>query len=101
MAFLISFGCIGLVAVPMIIMFLVGGVDLKHRLGGTFITLGLWLFMSFSIVFSAWRNEEVWNDGYCDCGYHWELAGATRSKQGSVTKYYFCPNCHSEIEIGN
>jgi hypothetical protein len=44
-------------------------------------------------------NEELWNDGYCKCGHHWELKGATKVKNGGTTKYYACPNCFEEIEI--
>ena len=44
-------------------------------------------------------NKELWNDGYCECGHHWELKGATKIKNGGTTKYYACPNCFEEIEI--
>lgn len=50
-------------------------------------------------VGQAKSNQKKWNDGYCECGHHWELKGATKIKNGTTTKYYACPNCFEEIEI--
>lgn len=50
-------------------------------------------------VIQANVNQKVWNEGYCECGHHWELKGATKVKNGGTTKYYACPNCFKEIEI--
>ena len=50
-------------------------------------------------VIQANINQKAWNEGYCECGTHWELKGATKVKNGSTTKYYACPNCFEEIEI--
>ena len=50
-------------------------------------------------VLQAKHNQEVWNNGYCECGGHWELKGATRVKNGATTKYYACEKCYEEIKI--
>ena len=42
-------------------------------------------------------KKAEWNGGMCDCGTHWELRGAAKSRTGTETKYYACPNCHREI----
>ena len=96
--FWISFGLLGFICMPFIIMFLVCGVDTSHKLGGTIVILLVWLMLAGGITLHTMSRADSWNDGYCDCGTHWELRGAAKSKTGTETKYYACPNCHAEIE---
>ena len=97
MEFCIIFGILGLVGVPFIILFLVGGVDLKHKLGGALVVLMFWLLAAGGLTLDSKGKQEAWNGGYCECGTHWELRGATKSRTGNETKYYQCPNCYAEI----
>lgn len=96
--FLISFGVIGLAFIPCILMFLIGGADKKHKIVGTIVCVFLWLFVSGVICIKAETNEKTWNNGYCECGTHWELVGVSKTHNlDSATKYYICPNCYAEI----
>ena len=97
MIFWISFGFFGLICVPLIIMFLVCGVDLKHKLGGAIAVLIFWFIVAGGFTLDSLGKKDAWNGGYCDCGTHWELRGATKSRTGTETKYYSCPNCYAEI----
>ena len=63
------------------------------------ITLAIILVAVGGAILQAITNQEVWNEGYCECGTHWELKGVAKAKNGSTTKYYDCPNCFEEIEI--
>ena len=63
------------------------------------LTLVLVLIAIGGAIVQAKINQGLWNNGYCECGYHWELKGATKVKNGNTTKYYACPNCFEEIEI--
>ena len=97
-AAIIAFGCLGIVFGMIAVMFLVCGADRKHKIVGALVCIGFWLLMSGGIYLDASHDADVWNDGYCECGGHWELAGATRTKSGQTIKYYSCPNCYAEIE---
>jgi hypothetical protein len=97
--FLLAFGLLGLICVPFIIMFLVYGEDLSHKLVGAIVILLVWLILAGGITLDAMNKADSWNDGYCDCGTRWELRGATKSRTGTETKYYACPNCHAEIKL--
>lgn len=46
----------------------------------------------------AKMNEEIWNDGICDCGGQYELVSVTKSRMGSKTFYYLCDDCQTCIE---
>ena len=92
------FGIFGIICVPIILMFLIGGVDWKHKLGGSLVVLIFWFLFAFGLFFEAKGKAEAWNNGYCECGAHWELVGVAKSHStSSTTKYYACPNCHAEI----
>lgn len=97
--FWITFGFFGLLAVPLVIMFLTCGVDLKHKLGGSLAVLVFWFLISAGLAFDSAAKKEKWNDGYCECGEHWTLAGASKSRNGTETKYYRCDNCYNEITM--
>lgn len=95
--FMITFFGFGLAFVPFILLFLIGGVDLKHKLGGASAILIFWLIASVGLTFESEGKENAWNGGYCECGQHWELEAVAKSRHGSTTKYYVCPNCYAEI----
>ena len=97
-AAIIAFGCLGIVFGMMAVMFLVCGADKKHKIIGALVCVGFWLLMSGGLYLDASLDADAWNGGYCECGTHWELAGATTTKHGQTIKYYSCPNCYAEIE---
>ena len=95
---IIAFGVLGLIFGMIAVMFLVCGADWKHKIIGALVCIGFWLLMSGGIYLDASLDADVWNDGYCECGAHWELRGVSESRNGTTTKYYACPNCYAEIE---
>lgn len=101
MNFWIIFGLFGLMAVPCIAMFVVCGADIQHKVGGAIVCVVFWFLVSGGLYFQEVGNAERWNDGFCECGTHWELKGVTKTKMGSETKYYSCPECYKEIEINH
>jgi hypothetical protein len=97
--FWFTFGFFGLLCVPLIIMFLVCGADRKHKLGGAIAVIIFWVAFSGGLWLDGKGKADKWNNGYCECGTHWELRGATKSRNGVETKYYVCENCYKEIQI--
>jgi hypothetical protein len=101
MNFIIIFAVVGLFAIPSIALFLICGANKSNKIWGTVTTVIFWMLLTVAIWGQNKTNTEVWNNGYCDCGTHWELTAVTRSYRGSETKYYVCPDCHTEIEINH
>lgn len=99
MGFWITFGFFGLLFVPLAIMFICCGATAKNKIGGAIFCLVFWILFAGGLTLDTLNKEAKWNNGYCDCGTHWELRGASKSRNGTVTKYYVCENCHIEIEI--
>ena len=99
MNFWITFAFFGLIAIPLIIVLLICGANLKYKLGGAFAVLVFWFILAGSLTLDASIKEERWNGGFCECGEHWTLAGGSKSRNGTETKYYRCDNCHNEITI--
>lgn len=99
MEFLITFGFFGLMFLPLMLMFIFEGADIQHKVGGAIFSLAFWILISGALYFQEEGNAERWNDGYCECGTHWELKGVNKSRNGTETKYYACDNCFKEIEI--
>ena len=97
-AFIIAFGVLGIIFGMLAVMFLVCGVDWKHKIIGALVCIGFWLLMSGGIYLDVSIDAKAWNGGYCECGAHWELKGVSESLHGNTTKYYSCPNCYAEIE---
>ena len=95
--FWMTFGLFGLICVPFILMFLLCGVNWQHRIGGALVVLFFWLLISVGLTLDEKGKADEWNNGYCECGTHWELRGATKSRTGNETKYYACPKCYAEI----
>lgn len=92
------FAVYGLVAIPCICLFAVSAATKKDKRNGIIAVCIFWVLLSVACWSNFNANTEKWNDGYCECGTHWELVGASQGR-GSKTKYYVCPNCYAEIEI--
>lgn len=92
----------GLIFLPVMLLFIIGGVDLKHKLGGALVCFGFWAIMSLGLWATAEGNKTAWNNGLCpECEQHWELVAVTKTRNGSTTKYYTCPECYKEIQINS
>lgn len=99
MNYWITFGVCGLFIIPFIVMAVSLGNTVKGKIKIAIICLVFWVFISGAIWAQSVSETEKWNDGFCECGAHWELKGVTKTKMGSKTKYYSCPECYKEIEI--
>lgn len=99
MEFWITFGILGFFGLPMVLMFIICGVDAKHKIGGTAFILAFWFLTAGALYGQEKGNHERWNDGHCPCGAHWELSAVDKSRNGTEHKYYTCPDCYKEIEI--
>lgn len=99
MNYMVIFAIFGLFAIPCMVLALACADTIKGKIKGMIVCLVLWAFVSGAFCLQATINAENWNDGFCECGAHWELEGVTKSRMGSVTKYYVCPECYAEIEI--
>ena len=97
-AVIITFGCFGVLFGSIALMFIICGVDAKHKIWGAVISLLLGAMFACGLYFDGMAKNDAWNGGYCECGAHWELSGATRTKSGQTIKYYSCPDCYAEIE---
>ena len=98
--FLICLIGFGLLAIPCLILAISFGDTWREKLFGCAVICVIWLTMSVGCAFGHDVNAEKWNGGYCKCGTHWELRGASQYRT-SHTKYYVCPECHAEIEINH
>lgn len=99
MNFWIIFGMVGLIAVPLLILFACAGVDSAEKGVGVGLALVFWFVLAGGIYLQNKDNSEQWNNGFCECGQHWELRAVTRTRNGTERKYYVCPDCYIEIEI--
>ena len=95
---LVVFGITGIIFIPLILTFLFCGVDKAHKIGGAIAVALIWIVLALGLFYECEANEEAWNNGFCECGTHWELKGVSKDR-GFETKYYACPNCYTEIEI--
>lgn len=98
MNFWIVFALFGTIGIPCLVLTIYLGEDWKGKLFGCGVILVLWLTVACGCFFGCNTNADKWNDGYCQCGTHWELRGASEYRS-SHTKYYVCPNCYAEIEL--
>ena len=98
--FLICLIGFGVLAAPCIAIAISFGDTWKEKLFGCAVTCVICLILTIGCSFAEDANAEKWNGGFCECGTHWELRGASQYRS-SHTKYYVCPDCHAEIEINN
>ena len=101
MDYWIIFAVFGLVAIPCIVVAISCGDTIKGKIKGAIICLVFWVLVSTVIYGQSVSNAKKWNNGFCECGTHWELKSVTKIKNGSETKYYSCPKCYEEIEINH
>ncbi len=99
MTFWIIFGVIGLFTLPMVLIFAHCGIDVKTKIFGSLVVLAFLVVFSGGLYFQEQDNNEKWNNGFCECGQHWELNAVSKTRNGTETKYYTCPNCYKEIQI--
>ena len=91
MNFWIIFAVCGLFAIPCVVMFATCGATRKIQINGAIVCVIFWFIVSGAMWAQDTANEENWNGGYC----------VTRTRNGSETKYYACPECFAEIEINH
>ena len=95
---IITFVFFGVASCSMALMFIICAADTKTKVWGAIISFALGALFACCLCFDGMAKNDAWNGGYCECGAHWELAGATRTKSGQTIKYYSCPDCYAEIE---
>lgn len=71
----------------------------KDIIVGSLVCVILWVFISGIMSSPTPVNVDVWNNGFCECGTHWELVGVSHSRTNGTVKYYSCSECYNEIEI--
>lgn len=72
----------------------------KGVIVGIIVTLIFGLIFGGGIYLDEASRAEKWNGGYCpDCEVHWTPYGASDRAMGSKHKYYYCEECHKEIEL--
>lgn len=96
--FITIFIILSIIGAPMLVVFVCVAEGAKEKLCKGLIILGIWLVLSLALLLNKNENSEKWNNGFCQCGAHWELETVT-SRAGTKTKYYSCPNCYTEIEL--
>ena len=57
-----------------------------------------WILASVGIWAANEGKKDRWNDGFCECGTHWELRGGSENRHHR-RKYNVCPNCYAEITM--
>ena len=99
MNYWIFFIVYGLLAIPCIAMAISFGDTIKEKIKRAGVGFVFLILVSVAMWGQSVSNAEKWNGGFCECGAHWELKGASKSRTGGETKYYSCPECYEEIEI--
>ena len=80
------------------VMFFIFGDDWKTKILGTLVCMLISFAITGCACLNAYQKAQEWNGGFCECGGVWELRGVTKSHaNSSVTRYYVCPECHTEI----
>ena len=98
--FWVTFLFFSIFAIPMIITIITMMDTIKQKIAGVLFVVFFWFATAGCCCGVSLNNADKWNDGYCKCGTHWELKGASQYRS-SHTKYYACPNCYAEIEINH
>lgn len=90
-----------LFAIPGVAICLYFGDTIKDKISNIIVLVVVAVAMTSILLHQDKVNAEKWNSGYCECGTHWELQSVTRTKMGTETEYYTCPNCYKEIKINH
>lgn len=88
-------GIFGLLA----LMFIICGVDAKHKIGGAVFCIALGVLMIGGTLLEAKADQNAWNGGQCSkCGGEWSLVAVSRSHNTSSSTYYYeCEDCRNTI----
>ena len=95
---IVSLILFGIVAIMLGVLFFIGAETKKSKLIVVIACVIAWLLCAFGVWGSAMLDANEWNNGYCECGGQWQPYGVSESRYGATTKYYYCPNCYTEIE---
>ena len=95
---IVSLILFGIVAIMLGALFFIGAETKKSKLIVVIACVIAWLLCAFGVWGSAMLDANEWNNGYCECGGQWQPYGVSESRYGAITKYYYCPNCYTEIE---
>jgi hypothetical protein len=93
-----SFVITGVVFVTLFVLFFILGEDWKKTVSWILVfVFALFLLLGVTCLIS-YKSAKEWNGGYCQCGGVWEQRKAIKNHPlGSVTRYYECSNCHTEM----
>lgn len=98
-AFWFCFGFMGLMFVPLILMFLICGCSWGNKIGGAVFCLLFWFAISGAMYAENSHDHEMWNSGVCSvCEGEYNFSGATEYRT-SHHYYYTCDDCGHTIEI--
>ena len=76
--FLFIFILSGLAIIPLAFLFIANGTTITEKTIGAIVCFSFWLLLAFGINYGVDTNAKAWNDGFCKCGTHWELKGASK-----------------------
>ena len=97
--FWICFGFLGLLFVPVILLFLICGCTWGNKIGGAIACLLFWLAISGVMYAEDKQDNEMWNNGICSvCEGDYNFSGATKYRT-SHHYYYTCDDCGHTIEV--
>lgn len=99
--FLVCFGGMGLLFVPLILMFLTCSGDRSSKIGGAVFCLFFWVAFSWAMYAEAKWDHDTWNNGICSvCEGEYHFSGATKYR---TSDYYFytCEDCGHTIELNS
>ena len=71
---------------------------LKKTIVGIIVSLVFGFGVGGLLTLESVTDHDVWNNGYCSCGYEWELIDIERTRHGSTIYYYGCDDCGKIIE---
>lgn len=92
---------LGVLFVPMALMFLICGATTKSKIGGAIFSIVIWLMFSAAVFSEAKYDDEMWNNGICStCGSDYIFNGASHYRT-SDNYYYTCKDCGHTIEINS
>ena len=99
--FWFCFVLMGVVFVPVILMFLICGCTWGSKLGNAIVCLVLWFAISGAMYGEAKYDFDVYNNGICIvCEGEYKFSGATKYRT-SHHYYYTCENCDHTIELNS